>query len=165
MDHPENEPMRYRRGLPARTGEFEPPPPSAQGQVEAFGTDALVVLGGAGIGEVLDDFGPTSCTCTTSTTSSRRRSCGRSRRHGVPAVMTLHDYKLVCPTYRLLDHGKLCDACVPRRLWQPRRPPLPGTGPLAASAAAAVELSVHTLTGAYGHVARFICPSRFMADR
>ncbi len=27
----------------------------------------------------------------------------------VAAVMTVHDYKLVCPTYRLLSNGALCD--------------------------------------------------------
>ena len=26
--------------------------------------------------------------------------------------MTLHDYKLACPTYRFLDHGNLCQACL-----------------------------------------------------
>ena len=30
----------------------------------------------------------------------------------VPAVMTLHDYKLACPTYQFLDHGNLCQACL-----------------------------------------------------
>ena len=26
--------------------------------------------------------------------------------------MTLHDYKLACPTYQFLDHGNLCQACL-----------------------------------------------------
>ena len=34
------------------------------------------------------------------------------RRAGVRCVMTLHDYKLACPSYQMLDHGQLCDACV-----------------------------------------------------
>ena len=34
------------------------------------------------------------------------------RRAGVRCVMTLHDYKLACPSYQMLDHGRLCDACV-----------------------------------------------------
>ena len=33
-------------------------------------------------------------------------------RRRVPAVMTLHDYKLACPTYQFLDHGNLCQACL-----------------------------------------------------
>ena len=31
---------------------------------------------------------------------------------GVPCVMTLHDYKLACPSYQMLDKGQPCDACV-----------------------------------------------------
>ena len=45
----------------------------------------------------------------------------RSRPAGVPAVMTLHDYKLACPTYQFLDHGELCEACLPHRFCQPSR--------------------------------------------
>ncbi len=30
----------------------------------------------------------------------------------MPRVLTLHDYKLACPSYQFLDHGRLCEACV-----------------------------------------------------
>lgn len=33
------------------------------------------------------------------------------RRHGVPVVMTLHDYKVVCPAYNLFVRGRLCEKC------------------------------------------------------
>ncbi|MBI1854215.1 MAG: glycosyltransferase [Planctomycetes bacterium] len=33
------------------------------------------------------------------------------RRRGVPVVLTLHDYKLVCPTYRLVRRGRICEEC------------------------------------------------------
>ncbi|MDA8136949.1 MAG: glycosyltransferase, partial [Desulfobacteraceae bacterium] len=32
-------------------------------------------------------------------------------RNGIPAVMTLHDYKLVCPSYKLMAGGKVCEDC------------------------------------------------------
>ena len=48
--------------------------------------------------------GRTSPTSTTSTTSSRRRSCGRWAAR-LPVVMTLHDYKLICPAYTLYTQG------------------------------------------------------------
>ena len=38
---------------------------------------------------------------------------------GSRRVMTLHDYKLACPTYRFLDHGEICEACLPQRFWSP----------------------------------------------
>ncbi len=30
----------------------------------------------------------------------------RGRRRGIPVVLTMHDYKLACPTYQFLDHGR-----------------------------------------------------------
>ena len=85
-------------------------------------------------------------------------------RAGVPTVMTLHDYKLVCPSYLFLDHGKVCEAClggffghaVVRRCKDDS---------IGASAVLAVESTVHRLTGAYGSVRVFVCPSRFLAAK
>ena len=40
----------------------------------------------------------------------------RARR--IPVVMTLHDYKVVCPTYRMLLHGQPCELCRRGRYYQ-----------------------------------------------
>lgn len=40
------------------------------------------------------------------------------RRRGVPTVMTLHDYKPVCPNYRLFTDGAPCTRCLSGRYWQ-----------------------------------------------
>lgn len=32
-------------------------------------------------------------------------------KYKIPTVMTLHDYKLVCPSYSMLAHGKPCEKC------------------------------------------------------
>lgn len=34
------------------------------------------------------------------------------RKHSIPCVMTMHDYKMVCASYTLLSHGKLCEKCM-----------------------------------------------------
>jgi glycosyltransferase involved in cell wall biosynthesis len=34
------------------------------------------------------------------------------RDRGIPVVMTVHDYKLVCPVYTLLSNGEVCERCV-----------------------------------------------------
>jgi glycosyltransferase involved in cell wall biosynthesis len=83
---------------------------------------------------------------------------------GVPIVMTAHDYKLVCPTYQLLDHGQPCEACIGRRFHHAplRRCKDDSFG---ASLVAAVELSLHTALHAYAPIRAFICPSRFMEDK
>jgi glycosyltransferase involved in cell wall biosynthesis len=33
-------------------------------------------------------------------------------RNNIPVVWTLHDYKLVCPAYLLLNRGKTCESCL-----------------------------------------------------
>jgi len=35
----------------------------------------------------------------------------------VPVVMTLHDYKLICPSYIMLNRGKICEDCKGRRFY------------------------------------------------
>ena len=33
------------------------------------------------------------------------------KKHKIPCVMTMHDYKLVCASYGLLSYGKVCEKC------------------------------------------------------
>jgi glycosyltransferase involved in cell wall biosynthesis len=37
-------------------------------------------------------------------------------RNSIPVVWTLHDYKLVCPAYLLLNQGKICESCLNSKL-------------------------------------------------
>ena len=80
----------------------------------------------------------------------------------MPVVLTLHDYKLVCPTYQLLDKGEVCTACVGGKFWNA---PIKRCrdGSLLASSTMALDLSVHTVLRSYRHVDAFVCPSRFLA--
>jgi len=43
------------------------------------------------------------------------------KKTGVPGVMTLHDYKLICPNYLLYNHFKqeVCEKCKKRKFYQP----------------------------------------------
>ena len=34
-----------------------------------------------------------------------------AQRKGVPVIMTLHDYKLICPSYAMLNRGAVCEDC------------------------------------------------------
>jgi len=83
------------------------------------------------------------------------------RRAGVPAVMTLHDYKLACPSYQLLDHGKPCQACVGGSLTSAVRRRCKG-GSLLASTLLATELGLHRRFHAYDHLGALLCPSDFL---
>jgi glycosyltransferase involved in cell wall biosynthesis len=35
----------------------------------------------------------------------------------IPIVMTLHDYKLICPNYRLMYRGRICEDCKPGKYY------------------------------------------------
>jgi glycosyltransferase involved in cell wall biosynthesis len=79
-------------------------------------------------------------------------------------VLTLHDYKLACPTYHFIDKDRVCEACVPHKFWNaPMRRCRDDS--VLASGAMALETSVHTLLRSYRHVDVFICPSEFMAQK
>lgn len=89
-------------------------------------------------------------------------------RSGIRAVMTLHDYKLACPSYLLLDHDDVCTACVggggiESLLINPVRRRCKDDS-RAASALLAAESATHRAMGAYGSLETFLCPSRFCAE-
>lgn len=83
-----------------------------------------------------------------------------ARERGVPVVMTLHDYKLVCPRYDMLRHGRLCDACVEDGPSACLRYRCAGTW--GASLLLASESAWQRARGAYDGVRRFMTPSRFL---
>ncbi|HEY8868734.1 MAG TPA: glycosyltransferase [Candidatus Limnocylindrales bacterium] len=92
---------------------------------------------------------------------------GEARRRGIPVVITLHDFALICPQGNMYKAGR-----------RPCTPPNCVRGnvihavlnrcvqdSVAASAVAATEHLVHRAFGSYTRrVARFIAPSRFVAD-
>lgn len=83
-------------------------------------------------------------------------------RAGIPCVMTLHDYKLACPSYQMLDHGRPCDACVGHGTWHAAAKRCK-SGSLGGSVLLAVESGLHRAFDAYGSVDAFVSPSRFLA--
>lgn len=85
-----------------------------------------------------------------------------ARAAGIPVVMTLHNYRLVCPAATLLRAGSPCETCLGRAV------PWPGIvhrcyrDSRAASAAVAVMLSAHRLVRTWSRaVDRFIVPSEY----
>jgi glycosyltransferase involved in cell wall biosynthesis len=87
----------------------------------------------------------------------------RARR--VPVVMTLHDYKVVCPTYRLLLRGQPCELCRRGRYYQcVLRTCAKGSG--AKSLLAALEMYLHhDILGTHRLVDVYLSPSRFLKDK
>lgn len=82
-------------------------------------------------------------------------------RANVPIVMTLHDYKLVCPNYRLYTAGAPCTRCVSSHPWHALRHRCHKDS-WSASALIALETAFHRTISAYRPVDFFLSPSRFM---
>jgi glycosyltransferase involved in cell wall biosynthesis len=163
MHHPENPPLPFADAFPSFV-ELEPPPPGVAGRVTAAGRMLYSPSSRRGIKAVARSFRPDVVHLHNIYHQLSPSVLAPLRELDVPIVMTLHDYKLICPSYLLLDHGKVCEAClgghfrhaVTRRCKDDS---------LMASAVLAVETTVHRRTNAYDPVQLFICPSRFLAGK
>ncbi|MCU1449573.1 MAG: hypothetical protein JWP02_1743, partial [Acidimicrobiales bacterium] len=163
MDHPDNDPQRYSASFPSYI-ELEPSPDSLAGKVRGFGRIVWSTSARRGIDAVVEDFKPDVVHLHNTYHHLSPSILGPVARRRLPAVMTVHDYKLACPTYRFLDKGEVCEACLGGHFTQAVRRRCKD-GSLGSSAAMAAELAIHTALGAYRHVQLFVCPSRFMTGR
>jgi glycosyltransferase involved in cell wall biosynthesis len=160
MQHPENRPSTYEQFFPSQV-DFDPPPPSLSGRLKGVGRMVWSTSAERGMATVVDAFQPDVVHLHNiyhQLSPSILRPLAARR---IPAVITLHDYKLACPTHNFLCHGEACEACLGGHFFEAVRRKCQG-GSVTASAAAAFELSLHTMTRAYKPVGVFICPSQFM---
>ncbi|MQA05126.1 MAG: glycosyltransferase [Streptosporangiales bacterium] len=161
MHHPDNETYQYERSFPAEIS-FTPPPRSPVGKLKNLGRMMWSTSAARGFDEVLDDFKPDIVHLHNIYHQLSPSILRPLAYRGIPAVMTVHDYKLACPTSQLLDHGKPCTACVTGGPMQALRKRCNGS--LTRSAAAALETTLHRKVNAYAPIHRFLCPSWFLAD-
>ncbi|MFO7654006.1 MAG: glycosyltransferase [Candidatus Krumholzibacteriia bacterium] len=86
-------------------------------------------------------------------------------RHRIPAAMTLHDLRLLCPAIHMLRRGQLCERCRGGRFHQAVLGACVKES-RAASLLAAVETAHQRWRRLYErHVAVFLCPSRFLLEK
>ena len=155
--------MRYAAHFPTHV-EFEPPPTDPRGRAELVGRMLWSRQAYRGIGAVIADFAPDVVHMHNIYHQLSPSMIRASVKAGVPVVMTLHDYKLACPTYQFLDQGVICTACVGGSLTSAVKRRCKD-GSLAASTIAAVEVGAHRLLKSYDPVATFVCPSAFLRDQ
>lgn len=162
MQHEDNPPgLRFAAQFPSQV-ELEPAPAGAVAKGAAAARMLWSTSTRRGMARVLADFAPDIVHCHNVYHQLSPSVLDPVRRAGLPCVMTLHDYKLACPTYQMLDHGRLCDACVTGGLWQAARRRCKDDS-FGASALLSVESLLHRMSRAYSPVDAFICPSRFLA--
>jgi len=84
-----------------------------------------------------------------------------AKKRKVPFVLTLHDYKLICPSYLMLHDGHPCRQCLTKgyscctfnRCHK---------GSFSASLINTAEMYTARYSGLLGRIAAYICPSRFI---
>ena len=87
------------------------------------------------------------------------------RRAGVPVVMTIHNYRLMCANALLLRDGEPCQRCVGTHPWHAVRYGCYRNSRLQ-SAFAAASIAVHSARGTWvDGIARFLALTPFVADR
>ena len=86
------------------------------------------------------------------------------RKYNIPAVQTLHDYKLICPTYYLFSNGMNCEKCKGGRYYNAVLSRCT-KGSLAASLLNCAEMYAHRIMRVYDSIDFFIAPSRSVRDK
>ncbi len=87
-----------------------------------------------------------------------------AKKCGCRVVWTLHDYKLVCPSYACLYNERPCEQCIGRR----KMPVINNRcmkGSFAASVMAYVEARKWNRDALENYTDTFVCPSNFMATK
>lgn len=88
-----------------------------------------------------------------------------ARKMKIPVVMHLHDYKLICPNYKLYSQGKYCKKCVNGNYWQCTKN-LCVDNSFIKSFWSSLEMTIHhkVLKIYEKGVNLFIAPSKFMKN-
>jgi glycosyltransferase involved in cell wall biosynthesis len=163
MQHPDNRPSTFGQFFPSQV-DFDPPPPTLSGKLKGVGRMVWSTAAERGMATVVDAFQPDVVHLHNIYHQLSPAILRPLAARRIPAVITLHDYKLACPTHNFLCHGEACEACLGGHFFQAVRRKCQG-GSITASAAAAFELTVHTMTRAYKPIGVFICPSQFMLNK
>lgn len=83
-----------------------------------------------------------------------------ARKYNVPVVFTMHDLNCFCPNHTMLDHGKICEACLHGNYLNCVRRVCFKDSRLKCLMAA-IESEYNKLSGLYNKIDLFITPSEF----
>jgi glycosyltransferase involved in cell wall biosynthesis len=87
------------------------------------------------------------------------------RERGLGVVLTVHDLKLVCPSYRMLAHGRPCERCLGGRFHHAAFQAC-HEGSRLNGALLGLEMYLHRFLRSYeDNVDLYLCPSRFYRDK
>ena len=83
----------------------------------------------------------------------------------IPVVYHLNDFKLLCPSYNMVSHGRACEKCHGGKFWNVVTEGC-YSGPPGATLMLAAEAYLHKWLRSYETcIARFLVPSNFVKDK
>jgi glycosyltransferase involved in cell wall biosynthesis len=162
MTHTQNGPLRFAEHFPPQV-DLDPFPVQTGERLRAAGRMFYSPASRSGLAAVLAEFHPDVVHLHNIYHQLSPSVLRAVEEAGIPAVMTLHDYKLACPSYLMLAGDQVCDACVDGHFTHAVAKRCKG-GSLPASALLAAESAYQRRRRAYDPVQTFLCPSRFLAD-
>ncbi|MGI6776615.1 MAG: glycosyltransferase [Acetivibrionales bacterium] len=83
------------------------------------------------------------------------------KKSNIPVVYTSHDYKIICPNYKLFTKGSVCQKCLPGKYYNCVLNKCHKNS-LMGSIIVTIETYLHQLLNSYNLPDYIICPSRFM---
>jgi glycosyltransferase involved in cell wall biosynthesis len=87
------------------------------------------------------------------------------KKRNIPIVMTMHDFKMVCPAYAMLSRGHVCEKCTGGKYFHCALNKCT-KGSFAKSALNTMEMYLHhSFLRIYEAIDRFIAPSLFMMEK
>lgn len=87
-----------------------------------------------------------------------------AKKNRVPVVMTLHDFKLICPSYLMLSKGMVCDRCMGRKYYYCLTTKCHKNS-LMPSLVYTLESYFNSIFRKYDNVKYFISPSKFLLKK
>lgn len=88
-----------------------------------------------------------------------------ARKMKIPVIMHLHDYKLICPNYKLYNKGKYCKKCIKGNYWQCTRNRCVDNNIISSFWSSLEMMLHHKILKIYEKgISMFIAPSKFMKN-
>ena len=86
-------------------------------------------------------------------------------KYGIPSVMTMHDYKLVCPVYSLYVRGRVCEKCSRKKFINCFLNKCSKNSYLKSLINTAEMYLHHSILHIYDKINLFISPSKFLKNK
>lgn len=113
--------------------------------------------------ELLDDYKPDLVHCFNIMTQISPSILFAAKERGIPVVISLNDYKHICPCYKLFHDGKVCEDCRGGHFYHCLIHKCAHNS-MAFSLASTIESYVHSWMNVYNQISRFLFASDFMAE-